>query len=110
MPAIQLNIQNEAVRLECAAHEQRRLEDLARALNARLGGFTGDADAMRRLALTALALLDETETKNAALDRARREIERLTDMVVEARLAAPPAHVDDERGQVISLRAHQGAA
>jgi bifunctional non-homologous end joining protein LigD len=67
-------------------------------------------DAMRRLALTALALLDETETKNAALDRARREIERLTDMVVEARLAAPPAHVDDERGQVISLRAHQGAA
>ena len=106
MPAILLNVLGQDIPLTCAAAEQRRLEDLASALNARLQGFTGDADAMRRLAITALALLDETQTKAAALVRARGEIERLTDLVVEARMsasAAPP--IDDERGRVVSLRA-----
>ena len=107
MPAIQLRILETDIRLDCAAHEQRRLEDLAAALNVRLAGFSGDADAVRRLAVTALALLDETQATNAALVRARGEIERLTDMIVEARAASAD---DEERGRVASLRVAQGAA
>lgn len=104
MPAILLHILDQEIPLNCAASEQRRLEDLAAALNARLEGFSGDADAMRRLAITALALLDETQAKAAALVRARGEIERLTDMVVEARRTSAP-EATEERGRVISLRA-----
>ena len=97
--------------LECAEHERKRLEDLARALNERLSGFSGEADAMRRLVLTALALMDEAQTTCAALARARTEIERLTDMVVEARLEAAGQPPDtSERGRVASLRVAHGAA
>lgn len=104
MPAIQLRILNRDVRLDCGAHEQRRLEDLAAALNARLAGFSGDADGFRQLALTALALLDETQAKSAALMRARGEIERLTDMLVEARLPANASAEDEDRGRLATLR------
>lgn len=104
MPAIQLRILDRDVRLDCSAHEQRRLEDLAAALNARLAGFSGDADGFRQLALTALALLDETQAKSAALMRARGEIERLTDMLVEARLPANAQAEDDDRGRLATLR------
>lgn len=110
MPAIQLRILDRDIRLECAAHEQRRLEDLAAALNVRLTGFSGDADGFRRLALTALSLLDETQAKSAALMRARGEIERLTDMLVESRLpltATEPG--DDDRGRLASLSAAPAA-
>lgn len=105
-----LNILNERFALECAPHEQRRLEDLAAALEARLAGFSGDAGAMRRLVLTALALMDEAQATSAALARARGEIERLTDMLVEARLEAQaPAEDTDERGRVAALRAASAA-
>jgi hypothetical protein len=107
MPAILLNVLGLDIPLTCAAHEQRRLEDLAAALDARLAGFSGDADAMRRLAITALALLDESQAKSAALVRARGEIERLTDMVVDARQAAA---ADEDRGRVPSLCVISGAA
>lgn len=98
--------------IECADCDQRRLEDLARALEARLQGFGGDASAMRRLVLTALGLIDEAQATSAALVRARCEIERLTDMLVEARLeAATPEPPDTpDRGRVGALRVAQGRA
>jgi cell division protein ZapA (FtsZ GTPase activity inhibitor) len=105
-----LNVANQQFTIECADCDQRRLEDLAGALNARLARFSGDEDAMRRLVLTALALLDQTQATSAALALAREEIERLTDMVVEARLEAQSAPVSDERGRVDALRVAQGAA
>ncbi len=105
MPALLLKVLDQDIKLNCGAHEQRRLEDLAAALNARLAGFEGDANAMRRLVITALALLDETQVKAAALHRARGEIERLTDLVGDARLGPPAPEKADERGRVVSLRA-----
>ena len=104
-----LNVANQELTIECADCDQRRLEDLAQALNARLARFSGDEDAMRRLVLTALSLLDQAQATSAALALAREEIERLTDMVVEARLDAQNVAVNDERGRVGVLVA-QGAA
>lgn len=100
MPALMLQILGQNIPVECAPGEQRRLQDLAAALDARLTGFSGDQDGVRRLALTALALMDEAQATSAALARARGEIQRLTDMIVEARLEdeGPPP------------RAAQGAA
>jgi cell division protein ZapA len=99
------------VALECAEQERRRLEDLAGALEARLAGFAGEPDAMRRLILTALALLDEAQTTSAALARARCEIERLTDMVIDAKLGAQAAPDTSVRGSVSALRrVAEGAA
>ena len=64
------------------------------------------------LALTALALMDEAQTTNAALARARCEIERLNDMIAEARIedAARPeaAAINPDQGCVQALRS--GAA
>ncbi len=99
-----LRILNEEIALECAPAEQRRLQDLAVALNARLAGFSGDADGMRRLAITALSLLDETQAAGAALARAHAEIERLKDFAAEAPLAS------DDRGRLSALRVIHGAA
>jgi len=100
-----LHILNEEFRLECAPNEQRRLEDLAAALEARLAGFFGDAEGFRRLVLTALSLLDEAQATNAALARARCEIERLNDLVAEAGVAAAEPVALDDRGRVNALRA-----
>lgn len=106
-----LKILNEQFAIECAECDGRRLEDLARALDARLAGFSGDEDGMRRLVLTALSLLDEAQATSAALVRARGEIERLTDMVVEAKLEAQGVSpADEQRGRVGALRAAHGAA
>ena len=105
-----LKLMGQEFTLECAPHDQRRVEDLAAALDARLAGFGGDAEGVRRLALTALSLLDETQVVSAALARAHCEIERLSDMLVEARLEAAPPMLDDERGRVGALRNQQGAA
>jgi cell division protein ZapA (FtsZ GTPase activity inhibitor) len=101
-----------AIELECQPHEQKRLEDLAAALNTRLAGVTGDPDAVRRLTLAALALMDEAQAANAALARARYEIERLTDMLVEAKLEAGDTEPSaPERGRVGALRrVAEGAA
>lgn len=104
-----LNVANQQFTIECADCDQRRLEDLAQALDARLARFSGDEDAMRRLVLTALSLLDQAQATSAALALAREEIERLTDMVVEARMDAQNVAVNDERGRVSALVAH-GAA
>jgi cell division protein ZapA (FtsZ GTPase activity inhibitor) len=100
--------------IDCAECDLRRLEDLSRALDSRLKGFSGDTGAMRRLVLTALGLMDEVQATSAALVRARCEIERLTDMLVEAKLeaqAASPEHPDSsERGRINALRVAQGRA
>ncbi len=105
-----LEVLGRAFSVECSEQEERRLRDLARALDARLAGFGGDPDAMRRLVLSALALLDEAQATGAALVRARGEIERLTDLLVEAKLAAEPEAVNAERGRLGALRVAQGAA
>jgi cell division protein ZapA (FtsZ GTPase activity inhibitor) len=102
-----LRILNEEIRLHCDASEQRRLEDLAAALNARLAGFSGDG--VRQLALAALALMDEAQATNAALVRACAEIERLTDLIAEAGIKAEPSPgVRSGQGRVKTL--HTGAA
>ena len=107
-----LHILNEEISVECSAVERRRLEDLGAALEARLSGFGGDPAGLRCLALTALALMDEVQTTNAALVRARCEIERLTDMIAEARIEDPAASdavaINPDRGCVQALRS--GAA
>jgi len=98
--------------IECADSDRRRLEDLAKALDVRLQSFDGDSSALRRLVLTALGLIDEAQATSAALVRARCEIERLTDMLVEAQLGAQtPAPPDTpDRGRVSALRVAQGRA
>jgi len=106
-----INVLNRAFTIECADCDQHRLEDLARALDQRLAGFSGDEDAMRRLVLTALCLMDEAQATSAALVRARCEIERMTDMLVEAQLEAANTQPDmGDRGRVGALRAAQGMA
>ena len=107
-----VRILDEDYAIECADCDQRRLEDLAKALEARLQGFSGDASAMRRLVLTALGLIDEAQATSAALVRARYEIERLTDMLVEAQLANETPEPPDtpDRGRVGALRVAQGRA
>jgi cell division protein ZapA (FtsZ GTPase activity inhibitor) len=109
---MRITILGHEIELACQPQEERRLEDLSHALNARLSGFSGEPDAIRRLALTALALMDETQAANAAFARARAEIERLTDMVVEAKLEAERGAPDTpERGRVGALRrVAEGAA
>jgi cell division protein ZapA (FtsZ GTPase activity inhibitor) len=98
--------------IECAACDTRRLEDLAKALEQRLQGFSGDTSAMRGLVLTALGLIDEAQATGAALARARMEIERLTDMLVEAQLddERPEPPDTPDRGRVDALRVAQGRA
>ncbi|MBX3429907.1 MAG: cell division protein ZapA [Hyphomonadaceae bacterium] len=108
-----VKILGEDYAIDCAECDTRRLEDLAKVLEARLQGFSGDAGAMRRLVLVALGLIDEAQATSAALARARMEIERLTDMLVEAQLQAePPPEPTDapERGRVSALRVAQGRA
>ena len=107
-----VNILNRDFTIECVEGDCRRLEDLAANLNTRLASFSGDDDAMRRLVVTALSLLDQNQAASAALVRARNEIERLSDMVVEAQIEAAKAGqpVIDERGRVDALRVAQGAA
>lgn len=106
-----VKVLNREFTIECGEGDCRRLEDLARTLEARLAGFSGDEDAMRRLVLTALSLLDQTQAMSAALVRARNEIERLSDMVVEAQVeAAKAGAIIDDRGRVDALRVAQGAA
>jgi cell division protein ZapA (FtsZ GTPase activity inhibitor) len=106
-----VKILGEDYAIECAECDTRRLEDLAKALELRLQGFSGDTSAMRRLVLVALGLIDETQATSAALARARMEIERLTDMLVEAQLQVePPEPTTPDRGRVSALRVTHGRA
>ncbi len=109
-----VRILGEDYAITCADCDQRRLEDLAAALEARLQGFNDDASATRKLVLTALGLLDEAQATSAALARARIEIERLTDMLVEAKLVAEtagsPTPDTPDRGRVGAFRVAQGRA
>ena len=56
------------------------------------------------------ALGQAPQATSAALVRARTEIERLTDMVVEAKLEAAAAPDTSDRGRVQALRATHGLA
>ena len=61
-----VKILGEDYAIECAECDTRRLEDLAKLLEQRLQGFSGDVSAMRRLVLTALGLIDEAQATSAA--------------------------------------------
>jgi cell division protein ZapA (FtsZ GTPase activity inhibitor) len=97
--AVKFTILGQEHVIECAESDQRRLEVLAQALEARLRGIPVETDATRRLVIAALALMDEVQATNVALVLAREENERLTDMVVDARLeaeaAAPATRVNE---------------
>lgn len=101
-----ITVLGEEITLAVSPDHQRRLDDLAKALETRLAGFAGDVDGKRRLVLTALALLDEVQTTNAALARSRCEIERLSDMLVEAQLEAAAQPATPELGRVFTRVAH----
>ncbi len=75
------------IALECAPEQERRLRDLAAALEARLRALGAEKAGAEHLLILALSLMDEVQASRAALARAHGEIERLNDMVVEARLA-----------------------
>lgn len=111
MPETTLTILGQPITLDATPEQARRLADLAKALEARLPGITGDADGLKRLILTSLALIDETQMARASLALAHEEIERLTDMIVEGhpdpqpeRPRAPPA------GRLTALSRAVGAA
>lgn len=90
-----LKVLDRQIVIDCTPEQHRRLQDLAAALDKRLAEASGDP--VRRLALAAIALMDEAQATSAALARARCEIERLSDMVVEARLEAGELDVEGER-------------
>jgi cell division protein ZapA len=111
---MQITILNRQFTIDCTEAEERRIEDLARALDARLQNCS-EPDQLRRVVFTALALMDEVQTTHAALARSHCEIERLTDMVVEAKIEAETAQTKTpdtpDRGRVSSLRrVAEGAA
>jgi cell division protein ZapA (FtsZ GTPase activity inhibitor) len=99
-----LKVLGEEIRLECAPDERRRLEDLAAALEARLVRLGGEAGGRRRLVLAALALMDEAQAAAAALARARCEIERLSDLVAEAKLETAALSPSEERVRSEAVR------
>lgn len=100
-----VRVLGEDFRVECSAGDQRRLEDLAKALEARIAEMDGETTDVRRLILTALALMDEAQSTGAALVRARGEIERLNDMIAEANMdAAEGVSLPQDLGQVKALR------
>ncbi len=104
MNAVSLQIDEQNLSIACNAHDSHRLTDLAALLNTRLAAYPCEMEMSERLALAALSLLDETQTRAAALVRARGEIDRLTDLLLEARVNAAPLAVDEDRGRVAALR------
>lgn len=85
---VTLRILGQEIVVDCAPGDCRRLEDLGKALEERLAGYSGDAAGMRQLVLTALSLMAEAQASAAAVVRAHGEIERLNDMIAEARIEA----------------------
>ncbi len=94
-----LTILDEEIVLESTPEEERRLRDLAAALEARAKALGAENATSQSLSIIALSLMDEVQAARAALARAHGEIERLNDMVVEARLAS------GERGEDPSQQA-----
>lgn len=80
MAKVEVHIGDREIAIDCAPHEQRRVADLAALLESRLAAYAGEPDMLRRLVLTALALMDEAQASGAALARARAEIDRLNDL------------------------------
>ncbi|MGE0596711.1 MAG: cell division protein ZapA [Hyphomonadaceae bacterium] len=108
MANVTVHIQGQTIQIDCAPHEQRRIADLAALLESRLAVFSGEPEAMRRLVLTALLLMDEAQAAGAALGRARAEIDRLNELVAEVQFES-----DSTAGRISSLTpppAKQGAA
>jgi cell division protein ZapA (FtsZ GTPase activity inhibitor) len=83
MAKVMVHVADQEIAIDCAPHQQRRVADLAALLESRLAVFAGEPETLRRLVLTALALMDEAQTAGAALARARGEIDRLNDLVCD---------------------------
>lgn len=93
-----ITVLGEQIRVCCPPEEAKRLADLGAALEARLGG--GAPMGSRLLVLLALGLLDEAQGAAAALQRARREIDRLNELIAERRPEdqSPPVASNDVDG------------
>lgn len=106
MAEVVVHVAGQEVTVACAPHEQRRVADLVALLESRLAVYAGEPEAMRRLVLAALALLDETQAVGAALARAREELDRLNELSGESQI-----EIDEPSGRVASLRrVPEGAA
>ncbi len=106
MAEVLVRIDGRDIAIACAPHEQRRVADLAALLESRMAVYAGEPEALRRLVLTALALMDETQAAGAALARARAEIDRLNEQGADAHVEG-----DEGTGRVASLtRQTEGAA
>ncbi len=83
------------VEVGCAEADIARIEDLAKSLESRLEALppVGDADALRRLSLVALALVAENQAARAALARAHIEVDRLHEIMIKAPPARPNLRV-----------------
>ncbi|GAM96526.1 hypothetical protein U91I_00145 [alpha proteobacterium U9-1i] len=106
-----LTILGQPIRIAGTPEQAQRLADLARNLEARLPAFSGDPEGLRRLILTALALMDETQVARASLALAHEEIERLTDMIVETQPDPQPERIRvPPDGRLTALSRAVGAA
>jgi cell division protein ZapA (FtsZ GTPase activity inhibitor) len=87
MTQVTLSILGEPINVDCNPGDEQRMEDLAAALSRRLDEIAsfedGSSDTKRVLILAALGLMDEGQRTGAALQRARREIDRLNEAQLE---------------------------
>jgi cell division protein ZapA (FtsZ GTPase activity inhibitor) len=89
MAETSVSVLGEVFCVDCTAAEARRLTDLAASLEARLASIAGaETSPQRRLILVALGLMDDVQGSGAALVRARREIDRLGDLLEQVREGA----------------------
>lgn len=95
MPNAIVTILGREIEVACAETDAARVADLAQCLDARLRGVAaaGDAEAVRRLCLTALELVAENQAAGAALARAHTEIDRLHEIMSAAAPARPALRV-----------------
>ena len=103
-----IHVLGEEIRFSCPPEEAKRLQDLAAALETRLGGAAPMPS--RMLILLALGLLDEAQGAAAALKRAHCEIDRLNELLAERRAdqeggagGVPPRPSNDDDPGVLAF-------
>jgi cell division protein ZapA (FtsZ GTPase activity inhibitor) len=86
MAETSVSVLGHAFSVPCTPAEARRLRDLAAGLEARFAGLAAhEPDPQRRLVLVALGLMDDVQSAGAAAVRARREVDRLGDLLEQLR-------------------------
>lgn len=92
MAAASVAILGRVLDIACAEADVPRIQDLARALDARLEGLVrgGEPDAIRQLSLVALALTAENQAVRAALARAQAQLDRLNEALAPPPQPRPP--------------------